>query len=157
MGGNITLENIREGNGEPVADILVSSSQLHGIEIGGSLIPNLIDEIPIIAVMAAFAKGTTIIKDAAELKVKESNRIDVMASNLSAMGAQIEATDDGMIIEGGHPLTGSRIESHLDHRIAMAFAIAGLNASGQTQITDADCVNISYPDYYKDLESLKNS
>jgi len=157
MGGNITLENIRKGNGEPVADILVSSSQLHGIEIGGSLIPTLIDEIPIIAVMAAFAKGTTIIKEAAELKVKESNRIDVMVSNLSAMGAQIEATEDGMIIEGGHPLAGSRIESHLDHRIAMAFAIAGLNASGQTQIKDADCVNISYPNYYKDLESLINS
>ncbi|MDD3509088.1 MAG: 3-phosphoshikimate 1-carboxyvinyltransferase [Parabacteroides sp.] len=154
MGGNIRLENIRSGNGEPVADLLVSSSDLHGIEIGGSLIPRLIDEIPIIAVMAAFAKGKTVIRDAAELKVKESNRIDVCVKNLSAMGAIIEGTDDGMIIEGGHPLHGSRIDSHLDHRIAMSFAIAGLNTESRVEIIGADCVSISYPGYYRDLESL---
>ena len=154
MGGNIRLENIRSGNGEPVADLFVSSSALHGIEIGGSLIPRLIDEIPIIAVMAAFAKGKTVIRDAAELKVKESNRIDVCVKNLSAMGAIIEGTDDGMIIEGGHPLHGSRIDSHLDHRIAMSFAIAGLNTESRVEIIGADCVSISYPGYYRDLESL---
>ena len=154
MGGNIRLENIRSGNGEPVADLFVSSSDLHGIEIGGSLIPRLIDEIPIIAVMAAFAKGKTVIRDAAELKVKESNRIDVCVKNLSAMGAIIEGTDDGMIIEGGHPLHGSRIDSHLDHRIAMSFAIAGLNTESRVEIIGADCVSISYPGYYRDLESL---
>lgn len=154
MGGNIRLENIRNGNGEPVADLFVSSSDLHGIEIGGSMIPRLIDEIPIIAVMAAFAKGKTVIRDAAELKVKESNRIDVCVKNLSAMGAIIEGTDDGMIIEGGHPLHGSRIDSHLDHRIAMSFAIAGLNTESRVEIIGADCVSISYPGYYRDLESL---
>ena len=124
--------------------------------IQGSLIPKLIDEIPIIAIMACFAKGQTVIKDAQELKVKESNRIDVMVRNLSAMGADITATDDGMIIEGGHPLHGAAvIDSHLDHRIAMSFAIAGLNADGDTEILGSDCVNISYPTFYQDLAGLR--
>lgn len=155
MGGNLKLENSRIENGEEVADLLVSSSQLQGIEIGGSLIPTLIDEIPIIAVMAAYAKGQTVIKDAAELKVKESNRIDVIVQNLSAMGAHIEATEDGMIIDGGFPLIGTHIESHLDHRIAMSFAIAGLNASGEMQISNPECVDVSYPNFFKDLASLQ--
>ena len=155
MGGNLKLENSRIENGEEVADLLVSSSQLQGIEIGGSLIPTLIDEIPVIAVMAAYAKGQTVIKDAAELKVKESNRIDVMVQNLSAMGAHIEATEDGMIIDGGFPLIGTHIESHLDHRIAMSFAIAGLNASGEMQISKPECVDVSYPNFFKDLASLQ--
>ena len=155
MGGNLKLENSRIENGEEVADLLVSSSQLQGIEIGGSLIPTLIDEIPVIAVMAAYAKGQTVIKDAAELKVKESNRIDVMVQNLSAMGAHIEATEDGMIIDGGFPLIGTHIESHLDHRIAMSFAIAGLNASGEMHISNPECVDVSYPNFFKDLASLQ--
>ena len=154
MGGKLKLENVRTENGELVSDLLVSTSELHGIEIGGSLIPRLIDEIPVIAIMAAFAKGKTTIKDAQELKVKESNRIDVCVKNLSSMGAKIEGTDDGMIIEGGYPLHGSRIESHLDHRIAMSFAIAGLNTQTRLEIMGADCVSISYPGYYRDLESL---
>jgi 3-phosphoshikimate 1-carboxyvinyltransferase len=154
MGANITLSNVRDNIGEPVADITVSTSSLKGCVIEGDIIPKLIDEIPIIAVMAAFANGTTIIRDAAELKVKESNRIDVMVNHLSAMGVDIEGTDDGMIIHGGKPLHGAVIDSKLDHRIAMSFAIAGGNAEGTTEIMGADVVTISYPDFYKDLEQL---
>ena len=104
--------------------------------------------------MACFAEGQTIIRDAQELKVKESNRIDVMVTNLSAMGADITATDDGMIINGGRPLHGTVIDSHLDHRIAMSFAIAALNADGETDIRGSECVNISYPSFYNDLAQL---
>lgn len=154
MGGNITLLNINEEHGEPVADILVKSSSLQGITIKGEIIPTLIDELPIIAIMAAFAKGTTTIMDAAELKVKESNRIDVMAENLSAMGCDITPTADGMIIHGGAPLTGAIIDSKLDHRIAMSFAVAALCADGVTEIKGSQCVNISYPAFYQDLERL---
>lgn len=154
MGGNITLLNENYGNGEPTADLLVRSGSLHGVTVGGSIIPALIDEIPILAVLACFAEGTTVIKDAQELKVKESNRIDVMVKNLSAMGAHIQATDDGMIIEGGYPLHGAPIDSRLDHRIAMSFAIAALASDGETEILGADCVKISYPAFYKDLEKL---
>ena len=134
MGGHIELLNINTDNGEPTADLLVKFSALKGITIGGEIIPTLIDEIPIIAIMAAFAKGTTIIKDAAELKVKESNRIQVMVDNLNAMGADIESTDDGMIIHGGKDLHGAIIDSHKDHRIAMSFAIASLLADGHMTI-----------------------
>lgn len=154
MKANITLENIQETSGEPTADIIVRTSALEGITIGGSIIPTLIDELPIIAVLACFAKGTTVIKDAQELKVKESNRIDVMVRNLSAMGADVVATEDGMIIHGGKPLHGAVIDSKLDHRIAMSFAIAGLMAEGETIIQGAECVDISYPTFYKDLEAL---
>lgn len=154
MGADITLENIRDEAGEASADILVHSHALHGIEIGGELIPTLIDEIPIIAVMAAYADGTTVIRDAAELKVKESNRIDVMVNNLKAMGCDIEGTDDGMIIRGGKPLHGAVIDSHADHRIAMSFAIASLAADGETEILGNECVNISYPEFYGDLEKI---
>ena len=145
MGADMTLLNKRENGGEPVADILVRHSSLKATTIEGEIIPTLIDEIPMIAVMACFAEGTTVIKDAAELKVKESDRIAVMVDNLSRMGAHITATDDGMIIEGGHPLHGSTIDSHLDHRIAMSFAVAALASEGETFIKDGDCVKISYP------------
>lgn len=154
MGGNITLLN-ENYDGEPTADLLVKSSELHGITIEGDIIPTLIDEIPIINIMAAVAKGTTIIKDAAELKVKESNRIDVMVDNLTAMGAQITGTDDGMIIEGGKPLHGAFIKTHLDHRIAMSFAIAALLAEGKTTLEDKELANISFPTFYHDLEKLQ--
>lgn len=153
MGGDLSLLNI-SADGEPTADLLVRSSSLHGITIEGSLIPALIDEIPIIAILAAYANGKTIIKDAAELKVKESDRIAVMCENLSLMGCDITATPDGMIIEGGQPLHGAKLNSYLDHRIAMSFAIAALSADGITQMQDAECVNISYPDFYKDLHSM---
>lgn len=154
MGGNITLSNIKDTIGEPVADITVSTSALHGCTIEGEIIPKLIDEIPIIAVMASFAEGTTIIKDAQELKVKESNRIDEMVQNLSAMGVDIEATEDGMIIHGGRPLHGASIHSKLDHRIAMSFAIAGGLAQGETTIEGIETVNTSYPTFFRDLDEL---
>ena len=154
MGANVKLEVKGGGVGEPIADITVSTTTLHGCEIGDNIIPTLIDEIPIIAIMAATAEGDTIIKDAAELKVKESNRIDVMVSNLSAMGASIEATDDGMIIHGGKPLHGAAIDSKLDHRIAMSFAVASLIADGETEILGSECVDISYPTFYRDLMKL---
>jgi 3-phosphoshikimate 1-carboxyvinyltransferase len=154
MGGNITLLNAITDRGEPTADLLIKSSPLHGIDIGGSIIPTLIDELPMIAVMAAFAEGETVIRDAAELKVKESDRIAVMVDNLSRMGCDITGTDDGMIIRGGKPLHGAVIDSYLDHRIAMSFAIAALCAEGETEIKEAECVNISYPTFYKDLSHL---
>ena len=157
MGADVTILPIDSQTDELMADLLVKTSDLQGCIIEGELIPALIDEIPIIAVMACFAKGTTVIRDAAELKVKESNRIDVMVENLSAMGAHITATEDGMIIEGGYPLHGAVVDSHLDHRIAMSFAIAGLNADGETQIAGAECVNISYPGFYEDLKLLQQS
>ena len=153
MGGDITLLNVRN-DGEPTADLLIRSSSLHGTEIKGEIIPTLIDEIPMIAVMAAFADGTTGIRDAAELKVKESDRIQVMTDNLTRMGADVEALPDGMIIHGGKPLHGATIDSHKDHRIAMSFAVAGGICEGPLTITDGECVNISYPEFYTDLYSL---
>lgn len=154
MGADISLENIRKDGGEPSADILVRHSNLKGIEIGGSIIPTLIDEIPIIAILSCFAEGKTIIKNAEELKVKESNRIEVIVKNLTRMGADIIATEDGMIINGGKPLHGANIDSRLDHRIAMAFTVAGLAADGITNILDPECVTISYPEFFKDVLNL---
>lgn len=154
MGADISLENVIDNGSEPVADIVVRYSELTGTEISGDIISTLIDEIPVIAILACFAKGRTVIKDAAELKVKESNRIDVMVDNLTRMGADITATEDGMIINGGKPLHGAVIESKSDHRIAMSFAIAAMLADGETDIQDAECVNISYPGFYDDLQKL---
>jgi len=154
MGGSITLSNEQSGSGEPVADLLVSSSSLHGTVIQGALIPSLIDELPMIAAMACFADGETIIRDAAELKVKESNRLEVMVHHLAAMGADVTETEDGMVIQGGRPLHGTIIDPHLDHRIAMTFAVTGLCADGETEIVGAECVNISYPGFYEDLKRL---
>lgn len=154
MGGDVTLVNESTDGAEPCADLLIRSSSLYATTIEGELIPTLIDELPVIAVLAAFAEGTTVIKDAAELKVKESDRIAVMTENLKRMGADVEPTDDGMIIHGGRPLHGATINPHLDHRIAMSFAVAALAADGETKIQDADCVKISYPGFYTDLEGL---
>ncbi len=154
MGADITLLNRHDRSGEPAADLLVRSSSLTGTCIEGSLIPALIDEIPILALAACFAEGETVIRDAAELKVKESNRLKVMTEGLSAMGAQVLETEDGMIIQGGAPLHGAVIDSRLDHRIAMTFAVAGLCADGETEIQGAECVNISYPQFYEDLNRL---
>ena len=153
MGADITLLN-ESTEGEPTADLLIRTSSLKGTVIEGGIIPTLIDEIPMIAVMAAFAEGTTIIRDAQELKVKESDRIAVMVDNLTRMGADIEGTDDGMIIHGGKPLHGAVIDSYLDHRIAMSFAVAGTICDGTVDILNGECVNISYPEFYHDLYSL---
>ena len=137
MGGDITLLNERIEGGEKIADILVRTSRLHGITIEGDIIPTLIDEIPVIAVMAAAAEGTTVIKDAAELKVKETDRIETVTDNL-----------------GGKPLKGASIHTLLDHRIAMAFSIAALIAEGNTKILDSKCVDVSYPSFYDTFEEL---
>lgn len=154
MGADITLLNESTIKGESSADLLVRSSSLHGTVVGGEVIPTLIDELPIIAILASYADGETVIKDAQELKVKESNRIDVMVSNLSKMGVDIRATDDGMIINGGKTLHGAVIDSKLDHRIAMSFAIASLQAEGETEIIGSECVDISYPKFYEDLKKI---
>ncbi len=154
MGADIRRENARTVSGEPVCDLIVRHSELHGTTIEGDLIPALIDEIPVIAVLAAVADGETVIRDAQELKVKESNRIDTVAAGLRAMGADVRPTDDGMIIRGGAPLHGAVIDSHMDHRIAMSFAVAGLLCDGQTTIRSADSVAISYPDFYRTLREL---
>lgn len=153
MGGNITYLNVNH-DGEPTADLLVKHSALHGTTIEGEIIPTLIDELPIINVMAAYAEGTTTIRNAEELRAKESNRIDVMVEHLSAMGCDITGTEDGMIIEGGKPLHGITIDPHMDHRVAMSFAVAALVAEGETKITDSDIVTVSYPNFYEDLHRL---
>ncbi len=154
MNGNLTVSNLHTEGGEPVGDITVETSNLKAATIGGSIIPRLIDELPTLALLACFAEGDTIIRDAQELKVKESDRIAVMVNNLKKMGANVEGTEDGMIIHGPCPLTGAVIDSCLDHRIAMTFAIAGINADGSTSIKGAECVNISYPDFYCELQRL---
>ena len=158
MGADIEFLNLDESQ-EARADILVKYSELHGnqngiFEIGGKDIPTMIDELPVVAVLAATANCDTIIKDAAELKVKESDRIATVVENLNAMGADVEPTDDGMIIHGGKPLHGTDIKTHNDHRLAMSFAIAALAAEGTTRILDDSCVGISYPSFFKDLQNL---
>ena len=152
MGANIARENIRTVSGELVCDLIVKSSLLHGTTISGELIPTLIDEIPVIAVLACFAEGETVIKDAQELKVKESNRIDTVVEGLRAMGADAAATDDGMMIRGGRTLHGTVIDSHMDHRIAMSFAVAGLLCDEPTTIRNADSVALSYPGFFESLK-----
>ena len=154
MGADITVLNENRA-AEPSADLLVRASFLHGPIVEGDMIPTLIDEIPIIAVMAAAADGTTIIRDAAELKVKESDRIAAMTEGLQAMGCRITPTGDGMIIEGGAPLRGAAIRTFKDHRIAMSFAIAALLAEGETVLDDAGCVDISYPTFFENLNQLR--
>ena len=132
MGAKIKIENQRVECNEPVADLSIESSQLKAIEIKGAIVPRLIDEIPILAVAACFAKGTTIIRDAGELRVKESDRITATVKELTRLGAKIEALPDGMVIHGGTPLRGAEVTSYSDHRLAMSFAIAGLVATGKT-------------------------
>ncbi|MCR5517794.1 MAG: 3-phosphoshikimate 1-carboxyvinyltransferase [Lachnospiraceae bacterium] len=156
MGGKITRLNERIIAGEPVADLLVSTSELHATTVEGDIIPTLIDEIPVIVVAAAMAEGTTIIKDAKELKVKESDRIAVMTENMKACGIDITATDDGFIINGhsDNIFKEATVDSHLDHRIAMSFAIANLCCKGNITIKSKECVDISYPGFYRDLESI---
>ena len=157
MGADITMENEREAGGEPVADIRVRSSSLKGTVIEGEIIPTLIDELPVIALMACFAKGKTTIRDAHELRVKESDRIAIVSENLQAMGADVIPTDDGFLInsrQGTPTLHGASIHCAMDHRIAMTFAVAGLNADDETVITDSDCVDVSYPEFFRQLEEL---
>jgi len=154
MGANLRIDNERLEAGEPLADIVVESSDLKGIEVGGDIIPRLIDEIPVLAVAGCVAKGKTVIRDAGELRVKESDRIATVVNELSRLGARIEPLSDGMIIYGGRPLSGTEVDSHLDHRLAMSLAIAGLVAKGETAIKRARAAQVSYPAFWQTLQQV---
>lgn len=156
MGADILIEETATEENEPSADITIKSSELKGIEIGGDIIPRLIDEIPIIALAATQARGKTVIKDAGELKVKETNRIDTVVQELSRMGADIEATEDGMIIYGEARLNSAVVDSHGDHRIGMMLAIASCLAKGDTVIENDEAISISYPNFFQHLNDLKS-
>ena len=154
MSADITRENERLVAGEPVADLRVKYSQLQACEIAGDLIPRLIDEIPILAVAAAFARGKTVIKDAAELRVKESDRLKVMATELGKMGANIRELEDGLEIIGGESLKGAQVDSFTDHRIAMSLAVAALTTGEKTTIHRAEAASISYPNFVSTLTAI---
>lgn len=154
MGADITVENERTYGGEPIADLIVRSSALHSVHVGGSIIPNLIDELPVLAVAAACATGRTEIREAAELRVKETDRIAAMAENLQALGARVEVFEDGLAVEGSCRLRGTTVRSFGDHRIAMAMGVAGLVAAGETLIEGADCARISFPGFWDVLDRL---
>ncbi|WP_283675264.1 3-phosphoshikimate 1-carboxyvinyltransferase [Butyricicoccus sp. Marseille-Q5471] len=153
MGAEITEKNFRD-DAEPVCDLIVKYSALHGTTIGGEIIPRLIDELPVIAVAAAFAQGETIIRDAQELKVKESNRIAAMVTELKKAGVDVEETEDGMIIRGGKKPHGATFETYKDHRIAMSLAVCALACEGASRILDPEVVAISYPTFFETLQKL---
>lgn len=155
MGGNIEILNEREVSGEPVGDILVKSSDMRGTEIKGEMIPKAIDELPVVAAAACFADGETIIKDARELRVKETDRIRAMTAELRKLGAHVTEFEDGMSITGGGSLKGAQCSSWGDHRIAMAVAVAATRAGGETVIDDSDCVSVSYPGFFDVLRRLR--
>jgi 3-phosphoshikimate 1-carboxyvinyltransferase len=157
MGARIKVENERVFNNEPVADLVVESSELTAVDIGGDLVPRLIDEVPVLAVAACLAKGTTVIKDAAELRVKETDRIAFLVSELSKMGANVGELPDGIIIRGGGKLNGAKCSSHGDHRMAMALGVAGAVADGETLVEDAEVVDISYPGYWQEFDRVVRS
>jgi 3-phosphoshikimate 1-carboxyvinyltransferase len=154
MGAHM-LDIVHDSQGEPIGNIEIHGAPLKGTTILESEVPNLIDEIPVIAVAAALAEGRTVIRNARELRVKETDRITTVVDNLRAMGAEVQEFEDGMEIEGGHPLHGAEIDSFGDHRIAMAFAIAGLFAKGETVIRNTDCVNTSYPGFAHHLDAIR--
>lgn len=157
MGADVRLENERETSGEPVADVIVRHAPLRGITIGGDLVPRLIDELPILAVAACCAEGATVVRDAKELRVKESDRIATMTSELRKMGARIEEREDGWVIEGPNQLRGAAVQSHGDHRVAMSCAIAALAAEGETVIEDTACIATSFPGFEEILGRLIDS
>ncbi len=154
MGARVRVENVREEGGEPSADLIAESSDLVGVEIGGEMIPRVIDELPALALAACFARGTTTIRDAGELRVKESDRIGATVEGLGRLGARIEETADGMVIRGPQALAGAECQSHGDHRIAMTMGIAGLLAKGETTVVEAEAASASYPDFWAALETL---
>jgi 3-phosphoshikimate 1-carboxyvinyltransferase len=154
MGADLSVEEERIVGGEPVADVVVRSSQLEGTVVEGDLVPRLLDEAPVLAVAAAFAQGTTEIRDAGELVVKESNRVATTASQLAALGVRIRERPDGMIIEGGGGIAGGNARSFGDHRLAMALAVAGVTGRGAVTVEGAECVAVSYPEFWEHLESL---
>jgi 3-phosphoshikimate 1-carboxyvinyltransferase len=151
MGAKLKIDNERLEAGEPLADIVVESSELKGIEIGGDIIPRLIDEIPVLAVAGCVARGKTVIRDAGELRVKESDRIATVSSELALLGAKVEPLPDGMVIYGDRPLLGTEVDSHFDHRLAMSLAVAALVAKGETTIKHAQVAQVSYPAFWQAL------
>ncbi|MDD4563950.1 MAG: 3-phosphoshikimate 1-carboxyvinyltransferase [Eubacteriales bacterium] len=153
MGAFIAIENFRDGM-EPSGDLIVKTSSLHGVEIGGKVIPRLIDELPALAVAAAFAEGITLIKDAEELKVKESNRIDAMETELKKAEVEVRSTSDGLIIKGGRIVRGAEFESWNDHRIAMSMTVLALAAEGTSRIKNPQCIRVSYPDFFDTLHLI---
>jgi 3-phosphoshikimate 1-carboxyvinyltransferase len=157
MGGSMTTLNRREVCGEPLGDLLVRPSTLHGIEIDGELIVRAIDEMPVIAVVAAFAHGTTVIRGAQELRVKESDRIRALTIVLLALGARVTELPDGLVIEGGAGLRGGRVQSFGDHRIAMALTVAGLAATDKIVLEGIECVDISFPGFYRLVRDLTDT
>lgn len=154
MGAHITAQKTYEASGEPVADFLVESAKLKGVTITGEMIPRLVDEIPILALAATQADGTTVISGARELRVKESDRLKTIATELNKMGARIREKEDGLVIEGPTPLFGREVESYGDHRIAMTLAIAGLIAKGDTKVKNTSCVDTSFPGFLFELQKL---
>ncbi|MCI8404591.1 MAG: 3-phosphoshikimate 1-carboxyvinyltransferase [Clostridia bacterium] len=154
MGADITIENIHYSAGESIADITVRSSVLQGTEIGGDIIPKLIDELPVIAVAAVFADGETIIKDAQELKVKETNRIRAVVDEFQKCGVDITETDDGMIINGGKTIHGADFKTYGDHRMAMSLTVLAQLADGSSTLDDSDCARVSYPSFFDDFYKL---
>lgn len=154
MGARLKVVNERTEASEPLADIVVESSELKGIEVGGDIIPRLIDEIPVLAVAGCAAEGKTVIRDAGELRVKESDRIASVSTELSRLGARIEPVSDGMVIHGRSPLSGTHVDSHSDHRLAMALAVASLIARGDTTIRRADAAQVSYPAFWQAIQRL---
>lgn len=155
MGAEIEIGNLREENNEPLGDIIVRGSRLKGITIGGEIIPRVIDELPILTVAATQAKGKTIIKDAKELRIKETDRVKALSINFSKMGVAVEEREDGLIIQGPCQLKGAKVDSFTDHRIAMALAIAGLIARGETIVSDIECIKTSFPEFMEILERLR--
>lgn len=155
MGVNCQMAALTEASGEPVADVTVKKSLMKAISVGGDLIPRSIDEIPILTVLATQAMGQTVIRDAAELRVKESDRLAVLREELSKMGARIEEQPDGLIIQGSTALKGAVVRSHGDHRLAMSLAVAALVAQGPTTIQDIACVNTSFPSFWDLLEQIR--
>ncbi|NTU62404.1 MAG: 3-phosphoshikimate 1-carboxyvinyltransferase, partial [Chloroflexi bacterium] len=154
MGGDVIISDVREVNGEPIADITVKSSELRGITVDGDLVVRMIDEFPIFAVLASQAQGETVVCDAEELRVKESDRIGSLASELRKLGAQIEERPDGFVIAGPTRLRGAVVDSHGDHRLAMSLAVAGLIAEGETTVTRAEAYRESFPNFVELMHSL---
>ena len=155
MGAAVELLAHRLVAGEPVGDLRVKPASLKAFNIGGALIPTLVDEIPILAVAALAAEGTSVIKDAAELRVKETDRLAVMARQLRAMGAELEETADGLVIPGKQKLNGAQLDSETDHRVAMSLAIAALGANGSSKLARADAAAVSYPSFWQDLARIQ--
>jgi 3-phosphoshikimate 1-carboxyvinyltransferase len=153
MGARISVEKARQTGGEPIGDVTAESSELRGVEVGGERIPRMVDEVPLLAVAALFARGATVVRDAAELRVKESDRLATTARELARLGASIEERDDGLLIRGGRRLVEAEVETHLDHRLAMCLAVAGLAGAGAV-VRGADVASVSYPSFWDDARAL---